>query len=208
MTGIWPPKVRTADIWRRTRKVSRMLLPLNSLKLSAQSPPWRRKARPMAASARRSSRCRASPANTMGGNASIVLRTDSSSAGLGYSGSCSAFFDLQLSTAHFAGAAGFGAGAAGAFSGATVGDDVFAADGTPGFFDGSAAWTPVELVVESAIAVGVAAAAESNYRRGSSPLISFLSWVNRGGGARRRGVLLRRNGRGEGPLFIGGGRSR
>uniref|UniRef100_A0A0A9DA13 AROF n=1 Tax=Arundo donax TaxID=35708 RepID=A0A0A9DA13_ARUDO len=39
MTGIWAPNMRTADIWRRTRKVSRMLLPLNSLKLSAQSPP-------------------------------------------------------------------------------------------------------------------------------------------------------------------------
>ncbi|BAS84508.1 Os03g0389601, partial [Oryza sativa Japonica Group] len=154
MTGIWPPKVRTADIWRRTRKVSRMLLPLNSLKLSAQSPPWRRKARPMAASARRSSRCLASPANTIGGNASIVLSTASSSAALGYSGSCSAFFVLQLSTAHLAGATcfvaagagatGAGAAATGAFSGAaTDGDDVFAADGTPtgGFFDGSAACT-------------------------------------------------------------------
>jgi hypothetical protein len=82
----------------------------------------------------------------MGGNASIVLSTASSSAGFGYSGSCSAFFVLQLSTAHFAAAgAAFGARAgAASFSGATVvGDEVLAAAGTttPGFFDGSAACT-------------------------------------------------------------------
>jgi hypothetical protein len=121
-TGIWPPNMRTADIWRRTRKVSRMLLPWNSLKLSAQSPPWRRKARPTAASARRSSRRRASPENTIAGNASTVLSTASSSAAFGYSGSCRAFFAFQPSTAHFPGAGAFGA--------AAVTD-----------FDGSAAWT-------------------------------------------------------------------
>jgi hypothetical protein len=136
MTGVWAPNMRTADIWRRTRKVSRMLMPLNSLKLSAQSPPWRRKARPMAASARRSSRRRASPENTIGGNASIVLSTPSSSAAFGYSGCCSAFFVLQLSTAHFP-----GAGAA-SRSGAKVGDEVFAAAGTEFCpFDGSEEWT-------------------------------------------------------------------
>ncbi|BAT02707.1 Os07g0622250, partial [Oryza sativa Japonica Group] len=114
--------MRTAPIWSRMRKVSRMLLALNSLKLSAQSPPWRTKARPMAASARRSSRWRASPANTTGGNVSIVLSTESSSSWLGYSGSCSAFFAFQLSTVHFPNPTGFFSGAA------TVdGDEAFAA---------------------------------------------------------------------------------
>ena len=80
----------TTDICRRTRKVSLMLLALNSLKLSAQSPPWRRNDRPTAASARRSSRVRASPAKTMGGNASTVRSTSSSSALSGYSGYSSA----------------------------------------------------------------------------------------------------------------------
>jgi hypothetical protein len=131
--GTWPPNMRTAPIWSRTRKVSRMLLPLNSLKLSAQSPPWRTKARPMAASARRSSRWRASPAKTTGGNVSMVSSTASSASWLGYSGSCSAFFAFQLSTAHFPAGAGFFSGAA------TVGAAVFAAAG-PLFFDGSAAW--------------------------------------------------------------------
>ncbi|KAL0921024.1 hypothetical protein M5K25_008051 [Dendrobium thyrsiflorum] len=60
-------------------KVSRMLLALNSLKLSAQSPPWRRNARPRAASPRRSSRLRASPAITIGRKFSIVWSTDSKS---------------------------------------------------------------------------------------------------------------------------------
>nr|ACR34177.1 unknown [Zea mays]ACR37341.1 unknown [Zea mays] len=57
---------------------------------------WRTKARPMAASAMRSSRRRASPANTTGGNVSMVFSTASSSSAFGYSGSCNAFFDLQL----------------------------------------------------------------------------------------------------------------
>lgn len=82
-----------------------MLLALNSLKLSAQSPPCKRKAFPMAASARRSSKLLASPANTMGGNASRVRRTDSRSSGSGYSGSCKAFLDFQLSMLHLPGTA-------------------------------------------------------------------------------------------------------
>lgn len=114
------------------------MLAWNSLKLSAQSPPWRTKARPMAASAMRSSRWRASPANTTGGNVSMVLSTVSSSSWFGYSGSCSAFFDFQLSTAHFPGAAGFFSGVATA----EAEDLAAAAAGTAGplFFDGSAAW--------------------------------------------------------------------
>ena len=98
--GIWPPNMSTTDICKRTRKVSLMLLALNSLKLSAQSPPWRRNDRPTAASARRSSRVRASPAKTMGGNASTVRSTSSSSALSGYSGCCSAGRSLQLPTDH------------------------------------------------------------------------------------------------------------
>jgi hypothetical protein len=48
-------------------KVSPMLLALNSLKLSGQSPPCRRNALPMATLASRSSRFLASPAKTMEG---------------------------------------------------------------------------------------------------------------------------------------------
>lgn len=59
--------------------MSLMLVALNSLKLSAQSPPWRRKALPTAASANLSSKFLASPAKTIGGKASMVLRTESSS---------------------------------------------------------------------------------------------------------------------------------
>jgi hypothetical protein len=83
--------------------VSLMLLALNSLKLSAQSPPWRRKARPTAASARRSSRVRASPAKTMGGNVPTVRSTSSRSALSGYSGCCCAGRPRQLPTDHWLG---------------------------------------------------------------------------------------------------------
>jgi len=131
MTGIWPPNIMTTLIWRRIRKVSRMLLALNSLKLSAQSPPWSRKAFPRAASPRRSSSVRASPAKTIGGNASSVWRTDSRSSLLGYSGSCRAFFAFQLSTAHFPARDGAGAG----------GDWGLGLSETTGFLAGSAAWT-------------------------------------------------------------------
>ncbi|BAT05959.1 Os08g0484533, partial [Oryza sativa Japonica Group] len=106
MIGIWPPNMSTTDIWRSTRKVSRMLFALNSLKLSAQSPPWRRNARPTAASASRSSSLRASPAKTIGGNASTVRSTSSSSALSGYSGCCSAVRLRQLPSDHLLGGRG------------------------------------------------------------------------------------------------------
>ncbi|AKF86199.1 hypothetical protein MFUL124B02_23130 [Myxococcus fulvus 124B02] len=51
-TGLPPAKVSTSAIWRMRRKVSRMLSEVNSLKLSAQSPPWSRKALPWATWAR------------------------------------------------------------------------------------------------------------------------------------------------------------
>lgn len=98
-----------------------MLFALNSLKLSAQSPPCKRKALPMAASASFSSRCLASPANTIGGKASRVFSTESRSFWSGYSGSCSAGLDFQLSSVHFEGEA--------------------ATDEGDCFVEGSAAWT-------------------------------------------------------------------
>ena len=101
ITGIWPPNIKTTPIWRRILKVSLILLALNSLKLSAQSPPCNKNALPIAASASFSSKLLASPAKTIGGNASRVLRTESKSSLSGYSGSCKAFFDFQLSTVHF-----------------------------------------------------------------------------------------------------------
>ncbi|MCY1484215.1 hypothetical protein D9M68_178040 [compost metagenome] len=66
-TGQPAAKVITTAICSSTLKVSRIFAAENSAKLSAQSPPCRRKARPAVTSAncRRSSR--ASPANTSGG---------------------------------------------------------------------------------------------------------------------------------------------
>lgn len=106
--GICPPNIRTTLICRSNLKVSRILLALNSLKLSAQSPPCNKNAFPTAASARRSSKCLASPANTIGGKSSRVLRTAARLASLGYSGSCKAFLDFQLSMLHLVGAGGDG----------------------------------------------------------------------------------------------------
>ena len=57
-TGIPAAKFSTTAICSSTRKVSRIVLVLNSAKLSAQSPPWSRKASPrdaFASSARTSS---------------------------------------------------------------------------------------------------------------------------------------------------------
>jgi len=47
-TGMPPAKVSATAICSRTRNVSRIVLALNSAKLSAQSPPWSRKALPLA----------------------------------------------------------------------------------------------------------------------------------------------------------------
>lgn len=121
--------MRTALIWSNTLKVSLILFALNSLKLSAQSPPCKRKALPRAASANFSSRCLASPAKTIGGKLSMVLSTDSRSFLSGYSGNCSAFFNFQLSTLHFTVWAG------------TEGEAGLAFSVTVGFLDGSAACT-------------------------------------------------------------------
>ncbi len=57
----------TTDICRMTRNFSRMLLALNSSKLSAQSPACSRKALPAATWPREACSERASPANTSGG---------------------------------------------------------------------------------------------------------------------------------------------
>ena len=51
ITGQAAAKVSTTAICSSTRKVSRMLSAWNSAKLSAQSPPWSRKARPSTARA-------------------------------------------------------------------------------------------------------------------------------------------------------------
>lgn len=59
----------------RIWKVSPMLLALNSLNLSAQSPPCNRKALPRAVSSSLSSKLLASPANTDGGELYSVFRT-------------------------------------------------------------------------------------------------------------------------------------
>ena len=105
MVGIWPPKVRTTAICSMSRNVSRMLLAPKSLKLSAQSPPCRRNARPMAASPSRSSSFRTSPANTSGGEAASARSLASSAARSGYSGICRAGRARQLPGAHSPGPA-------------------------------------------------------------------------------------------------------
>ena len=66
-TGTLAPKVSTTAICNSTRKVSRMMLAVKSLKLSAQSPPCSTKARPSATCASAAFSRRASPANTSGG---------------------------------------------------------------------------------------------------------------------------------------------
>ncbi len=80
-TGIEAPKVSTTAICSSTRKVSRMLSAPNSAKLSAQSPPWSRKARPSATSASRAVSARASPAKTSGGYEAIFPVTAFSASG-------------------------------------------------------------------------------------------------------------------------------
>ena len=100
MVGICPPKVRTTAICSMSRKVSRIFCALNSLKLSAQSPPCRRNARPMAASPSRSSSFRTSPVNTSGGNSARVRSVASSAAVSGYSGICRAGRARQLPGVH------------------------------------------------------------------------------------------------------------
>ena len=66
-TGHLAPKVSTTAICSMTLKVSRMLSAENSAKLSAQSPPCKRKARPSATSASWVFSRRVSPAKTSGG---------------------------------------------------------------------------------------------------------------------------------------------
>ena len=66
-TGHLAPKVSTTAICSITLKVSRMLSAENSAKLSAQSPPCSRKARPSATSASCAFSLRVSPAKTSGG---------------------------------------------------------------------------------------------------------------------------------------------
>ena len=66
-TGTSAAKVSTVAMLRKTQNVSRMLLALNSAKLSAQSPPCSRNALPSATSREAWVRLRASPAKTSGG---------------------------------------------------------------------------------------------------------------------------------------------
>src|SRR5216683_6403406 len=66
--------------------LSRMELAENSLKDSAQSPAWRRKARPAATSASAPVSRRASPANTSGGRALSCFRARSRAAWSGQGG--------------------------------------------------------------------------------------------------------------------------
>jgi hypothetical protein len=87
-------------ICSRIWKVSLMLLALNSLNLSAQSPPCNRKALPRAVSSSLSSKLLASPANTNGGELSSVFRTPSSACSSVYVGCCRAVLDFQLSRDH------------------------------------------------------------------------------------------------------------
>ncbi len=66
-TGHLAPKVSTTAICSMTLNVSRMLSAENSPKLSAQSPPCSRKARPSETAASSRFSLRASPAKTRGG---------------------------------------------------------------------------------------------------------------------------------------------
>ena len=79
-TGNAAANVITTAICRITRKKSRMLLAPCSAKLSAQSPPWRRKASPAATRARCFFRRRASPAKTSGGKVASCFSTSARAA--------------------------------------------------------------------------------------------------------------------------------
>src|SRR5690348_403031 len=99
-TGEEPAKVSTTAIWRKTRKKSRILLAPCSAKLSAQSPPWSRKASPAATRASAFFRLRASPANTSGGKLASWASTSANALASGKSGTCSTGLVRQLSGVH------------------------------------------------------------------------------------------------------------
>ena len=82
-TGSEAPKVSTTAICNSTRNVSRMVLAVNSEKLSAQSPPCSTNALPSAASARCAFSRRASPANTSGGYLPMRASIEASLSGSG-----------------------------------------------------------------------------------------------------------------------------
>ena len=82
-TGSEAPKVSTTAICSSTRNVSRMMLAVNSEKLSAQSPPCSTNALPSAASARCAFSRRASPANTSGGYLPMRASIEASLSGSG-----------------------------------------------------------------------------------------------------------------------------
>src|ERR1700722_9226921 len=77
-----------------------MLLAPCSAKLSAQSPPWRRKASPAATSASAFFRLRASPAKTSGGNVASCASTSANAFASGYWGICLTGLVRQLSGVH------------------------------------------------------------------------------------------------------------
>src|SRR6185437_7480020 len=66
-------------------------------KLSAQSPPWRRKASPAATRASAFFRLRASPAKTSGGNVASCASTSANAFASGYCGICFTGLVRQLS---------------------------------------------------------------------------------------------------------------
>src|SRR5262245_35094125 len=74
-----------------------MLLAPCSAMLSAQSPPWSRKASPAATRPSAFIRLRASPANTRGGNVASCFSISASFAGSGYCGTWTIGFLRQLS---------------------------------------------------------------------------------------------------------------
>ncbi len=74
---------------------SRMVIAEKSWNDSAQSPAWRRNARPAATSARLAWSCRASPAKTSGGMACSRARAVSAAASSGHSGWWCAWWPRQ-----------------------------------------------------------------------------------------------------------------
>src|ERR1051326_5692750 len=74
-----------------------MLLAPCSAKLSAQSPPWSRKASPLATLASLRLSARASPAKTSGGKVASCFSTSANAWASGYSGTCRIGLVRQLS---------------------------------------------------------------------------------------------------------------
>src|ERR1044072_9322065 len=95
-TGTEAAYVSTAPIWSRVLSLLRMWSADTASKASAQSPPWRRNASPLATAANRARSWSHSPAKTSGGYGSRSAITARRASVSGYSGCCAAGRSRQV----------------------------------------------------------------------------------------------------------------